>query len=89
MTPIICGVDVSSASLQACIGRSGAAGNFANNPEGIAQLIAFCGAHQVDLAALEASGGMSQAFARLSEHGLPVAASTRAPYASSPRAWAR
>ena len=74
MTRIICGVDVSSASLQACIGRSGAAGNFAKNPEGIAQLIAFCGAHQVDLAALEASGGYErQAFARLSEHGLPVA----------------
>ena len=74
MTQIICGVDISSASLQASIGRSGAAAKFANNPEGIAQLIAFCHAHQVDLAAMEATGGYErQAFALLSEHGLPVA----------------
>jgi transposase len=74
VTQIICGVDVSSASLQASIGRSGATGNFANNPEGIAQLAAFCHAHQVDLVAMEATGGYErQAFALLSEHGLPAA----------------
>jgi len=74
VTQIICGVDISSASLQASIGRSGAASAFANNPEGIALLLAFCRAHQVELVALEATGGYErQAFALLSEHGLPVA----------------
>jgi len=74
VTQIICGVDICSASLQACIGRSGAAANFANNPEGIALLADFCRAHQVDLVAMEATGGYErQAFAQLSEQGLPVA----------------
>jgi transposase len=74
VTQIICGVDISSASLQASIGRAGAIGNFVNNPEGIALLVAFCHTHQVDLVALEATGGYErQAFALLSEHGLPVA----------------
>jgi transposase len=41
---------------------------------GIALLLAFCRAHQVELVALEATGGYErQAFALLSEHGLPVA----------------
>jgi transposase len=67
-------VDVSSASLQASIGRSGAAGNFANTLEGIAALGAFCQSQQVELVALEATGGYErQAFAQLSEQGLPVA----------------
>jgi transposase len=67
-------VDISSASLQASIGRSGAAANFTNNPDGIAQLLAFCHTHQVQLVAMEATGGYErQAFALLSEHGLPVA----------------
>jgi len=74
VTQIICGVDISSASLQASIGRSGAAANFTNNPEGIALLAAFCQLHQVDLVAMEATGGYErQAFALLSEQGLPVA----------------
>lgn len=74
MTQIICGVDISSASLQASIGRSGAAGNFTNTPDGIALLLAFCHAQQVELVAMEATGGYErQAFALLSEHGLPVA----------------
>lgn len=74
MTRIICGVDISSSSLQAGIGRNGAAGSFANNPEGIAALAAFCHAHQVELVAMEATGGYEkQSFARLSEQGLPVA----------------
>ena len=74
MTQIICGVDISSASLQASIGRSGAAANFTNNPDGIALLLAFCHTHQVQLVAMEATGGYErQAFALLSEHGLPVA----------------
>lgn len=74
MTRIICGVDVASQSLEARIGQQGAAGSFANNPEGIAALGAFCQAHQADLVAMEATGGYEQlALAQLSEQGLPVA----------------
>jgi transposase len=59
--------------LEARIGQQGAAGSFANNPEGIAALGAFCQAHQADLVAMEATGGYEQqAFAQLSEQGLPV-----------------
>ena len=71
---MICGVDVSSTSLDALIGRTGALQRFTNTAEGIAHLDAFCRAHQVDLVAMEATGGYErQAFALLSEHGLPVA----------------
>jgi len=67
-------VDVSSKSLEARLGQQGAAGCFANNPEGIAALGAFCQAHRADLVAMEATGGYErQAFAQLSEQGLPVA----------------
>jgi transposase len=74
VTQLICGVDVSSSSLQASIGRGGAAGRFANTPAGIASLAAFCLSHQVGLVAMEATGGYErQAFGLLSEQGLPVA----------------
>jgi len=74
VTRIICGVDVASKSLEVRIGQQGAAGSFANNSEGIAALGAFCRVHQVDLVAMEATGGYEQqAFAQLSEQGLPVA----------------
>jgi transposase len=74
VTRIICGVDVSSVSLEARIGQQGAAASFANNREGIAALAAFCRAHQVELVAMEATGGYEQqAYAQLSEQGLPVA----------------
>ncbi len=74
MTQLICGVDVSSASLQASIGRSGAASSFANTPEGIADLASFCRAHHAGLVAMEATGGHErQAFALLWDAGLPVA----------------
>ena len=74
MTRIICGVDVASKSLEARIGQQGAAGSFPNTPEGIAALGAFCQAHQVDLVAMEATGGYEQqAFALLSQQGLPAA----------------
>ncbi|MDR3727026.1 MAG: IS110 family transposase [Terracidiphilus sp.] len=73
MTQIICGIDISSTSLEARIGRDGAAGTFANNPEGIAELAAFCQSHQVDLVAMEATGGYEkQPFALLWEQGLAV-----------------
>ena len=74
MTRIICGVDIASSSLAARIGQDGAAATFANTPEGIRELAAFCQTHQVALVAMEATGGYEQrAFAQLSEHGLPVA----------------
>jgi transposase len=74
VTRIICGVDVASKSLEARVGQQGPAGTFANTPEGIAALAAFCQAHQVELVAMEATGGYEQqAFAQLSEQGLPVA----------------
>jgi len=74
VTRIICGVDVASQSLEARISQQGAADSFPNNPEGIAALAAFCHTHGVELVAMEATGGYEQqAFAQLSEQGLPVA----------------
>jgi transposase len=74
VTRIICGVDVSSASLEARIGRNGAAEAFANNRLGIAALADFCHAHHVELVAMEATGGYEkQPFALLAEQGLDVA----------------
>ena len=74
MTRTICGVDISSQSLDARVGREGAFAQFPNTTEGIHALAAFCHAHQVDLVAMEATGGYEQlAFAELSEQGLPVA----------------
>ena len=74
MTRVICGVDVSSSSLEARIGREGAGASFPNRAEGIAALAAFCQAHQTGLVAMEATGGYEQqAFAQLSGAGLGVA----------------
>ena len=74
VTRIICGVDVASKSLEARVGQQGAAGSFLNSAEGIAALGAFCQAHQVELVAMEATGGYEQqAFAQLSEQDIPVA----------------
>lgn len=74
MTRIICGVDISSSCLEARIGREGAAASFPNHAEGIPLLAAFCHSHEVELVAMEATGGYEQrAFAQLSEAGLPVA----------------
>jgi transposase len=42
----ICGVDVSSRSLEARIGPDGPARCFPNTIEGIAELAAFCQAHR-------------------------------------------
>jgi len=73
VTRIICGVDISSASLEARIGRDGATGSFPNTAEGIVALASFCHAHLVELVAMEATGGYEQQpFALLSEQGLPV-----------------
>jgi transposase len=74
VTSSICGVDVSSLSLEARVGPDGPSGCFSNSPEGIAELNAFCQQHGVELVALEATGGYErQAFALLWARGLPVA----------------
>jgi transposase len=52
----------------------GAFAQFSNTAEGIASLAAFCHAHQVELVAMEATGGYErQAFAQLSQQDIPVA----------------
>jgi transposase len=74
VTQIICGVDISSSSLDASIGRDGASAVFSNTAQGIAALADFCRSHQVQLVAMEATGGYEQQpFALLSEQGLGVA----------------
>jgi transposase len=71
---IICGVDVSKASLDACIEPGAIYGSFRNNRAGIAALAAFCRQHRVDLVAMEATGGHERmAFLLLWEAGLPCA----------------
>ena len=74
MTQIICGVDISSSSLEARVGRAGASAVFPNTAAGIAWLADFCRSHTVELVAMEATGGYErQPFALLSEQGLGVA----------------
>jgi len=71
---MICGVDVSSSSLEARIGPAGLSASFPNTAEGILELLAFCRQHGADLVAMEATGGYEkQSFALLWAHGLPVA----------------
>ena len=57
MTHIICGVDVSATTLDARIGRDGEYRRFDISADGLADLIAFCQAHQVGLVVMEATGG--------------------------------
>lgn len=72
MTKIICGVDVSKDHLDASL-ASGRA-RVANAAEGIAELIAFCRRHGVELVVLEATGGYERlAFSLLWEAGLVCA----------------
>ncbi len=71
---IICGVDVSSFSLEACIGPAGPTQAFPNTAEGIVELLAFCRQQGAELVAMEATGGYEkQPFALLWAQGLPVA----------------
>jgi transposase len=71
---MICGVDVSSKSLDARMGRDGASASFTNEPEGIAKLAEFCQSHKVDLVAMEATGGYEKKpFALLWAAGIRVA----------------
>lgn len=74
MTRIICGVDVSSVSLQARIGCDGPECCFTNTTEGIVELAGFCRQHGVELVAMEATGGYEkQPFSQLWALGLAVA----------------
>jgi transposase len=74
VTDLICGVDVCSAALDVRLGRDGAMRRFTNDSAGITELIAFCKEHQVDLVALEATGGYERlAFAMLWGAGLATA----------------
>jgi len=57
VSKIICGVDVASKFLQVRIGEEGSEGCFSNTEEGIRELAAFCRQQQVELVAMEASGG--------------------------------
>lgn len=74
MIQLICGVDVSSLSLEASLGRKGQTASFPNTAEGVALLGSFCHEHGVTLVAMEATGGYErQGWALLSEQGLDVA----------------
>jgi len=71
---LICGVDVSSETLDARIGDSGPMKRFNRTAEGIAALAAFCRDNDVTLVAMEATGGYERLpFGLLWGHGLPVA----------------
>lgn len=74
MAALICGVDVSSISLDARVGSQGAEARFENNAQGVAGLIAFCQQHGVELVAMEATGGYEKlAFGLLWGSGIAVA----------------
>jgi transposase len=71
---IICGVDISKASLDVCIEPGSIRGSFKNDAAGIAALAAFCRQHRVELVAMEATGGYERrAFLQLWEQGQPCA----------------
>jgi transposase len=71
---IICGVDISKASLDACIEPGSICGSFDNDGAGIAALVAFCHKHQAELVVMEATGGYERkAFLLLWAQGLPCA----------------
>lgn len=74
MTQIICGVDVSSETLDAQVGQDGRYEQFARTAEGIAALAAFCRQNRVELVVMEATGGYEKLpFALLWAEGLPGA----------------
>jgi len=74
VTEIICGVDVSSETLDARIGRDGAERRFPAMPEGIEALATFCREHRVGLVVMEATGGYEKlVHALLWSHGVPAA----------------
>jgi transposase len=71
---IICGVDVSSETLDGRIGGSGLEVSVRRDPEGIAALGRFCAEHGVELVVMEATGGYEKLpFGLLWEAGVPCA----------------
>jgi transposase len=71
---IICGVDISAATLDARIGRDGVWQQFARTPQGIADLASFCKAHQVELVVMKATGGYERLpFGQLWSDAIAVA----------------
>ena len=74
MTNLICGVDVSSATLEARLGRDGAVQRFERSAAGVTGLAAFCKQHQVAFVAMEATGGYERLpFGVLWAAGVPAA----------------
>lgn len=74
MTRILCGVDVGADTLDARIGRDGPWRQVPNTPDGRAALAAFCREHEVELAAMEASGGYERpVLGALWAEGVPAA----------------
>ena len=73
-TPIICGIDVSSAKLDARIGRDGPHLQVPSTEDGADALLASCRQHGATLCVMGATGGYERAaFARLWARGLPAA----------------
>lgn len=74
MASIICGVDVSSGTLDGRIEGSGVELSVRRDPEGIAALGRFCAEHGVELVVMEASGGYEKLpFGLLWAAGVPCA----------------
>jgi len=74
VTRIFCGVDVSSATLDAQIRPGSIEGQFSATTEGIAALAAFCRQHGVELVVMEATGGYEKrAYTLLWNEGIPTA----------------
>lgn len=72
VSPVICGIDVSSAWLNARIGRDGP--HLQVPSTGAGALLAFCHQHGATLCVMEATGGYERpAFARLWARGMPAA----------------
>jgi len=71
---VICGVDVSSKSLDICLRPGGQTGRFVRSAEGGEALADFCIEHGVDLVVMEATGGYEKLpFGQLWARGLPTA----------------
>ena len=74
MTQFICGVDVSSETLDVCIGRDGPVERFPRTAKGSEALVAFCKDHGATLMVLEATGGYERLpFTLAWQAGLPAA----------------
>ena len=74
MTNIICGVDVSSQTLDARIGPEGPSVRVDRTADGIQELASFCGQHGAELVVMEATGGYEKLpFMLLWAAGVPCA----------------